>query len=359
MIAVVLAGGVGERFWPSSRRLRPKQLLDLTGRGSMLRVTLDRLEGLASREDTFVMTFAEQRDAVLADLAGRVPESNVIGEPEIRNTAPSIGLAAAVARRLRGDQAMLVLPADHVVEPVERFRDQVRAALRFLESPAGAKALLTFGIVPTRPETGYGYIRVGEERWREGDNPVHAVAAFLEKPTPERARELVAEGCLWNSGMFAWRAGAVLDGIAQHLPDVAAVLARIEAAAGTRDFAGVLKREYPQAPSVSIDYGLLEKARNVVVMRAGFAWNDVGSWEFVRDVGPRDKDGNVTLGEHVVIDARDNTVIAPGRTVGMIGVEGLVVVDAGDAILVCRRDRVQDIKKIVAELKRRGRDDLL
>lgn len=359
MIAVVLAGGVGERFWPSSRRLRPKQLLDLTGRGSMLRLTLDRIEGLASRDDTFVMTFAEQYHAVLAELGGRVPDANVIGEPEIRNTAPSIGLAAAIARRTRGDQVMLVLPADHVVEPSERFREQVGAALRCLESSAGADVLLTFGVVPTRPETGYGYIRVGDERWRDGSDRVHDAVAFLEKPAPERASELVAEGCLWNSGIFMWRAGTVLDGIAQHVPELAAVLGTIEGVAGTPAFAGVLKREYPRAPSVSIDYGLLEKARNVVVMRADFAWNDVGSWEFVREAGQRDPDGNVTIGEHVLVDAKENTVVAPGRVIGMIGVEGLVVVDAGDALLVCRRDRVQDIKKIVAELKRRGRDDLI
>jgi mannose-1-phosphate guanylyltransferase len=356
VIAVVLAGGVGERFWPSSRRRRPKQLLDLTGRGSMLQLTLDRLDGLASREDTFVMTFAEQRDAVLAELGGRVPEANVVGEPEIRNTAPSIALSAAIARRARGDQAMVVLPADHVVEPAERFREQVRAGLRYL---AVADDLLTFGIVPTRAETGYGYIRIGEQRWSEGPDRVFAAAGFLEKPSPERARELVAGGCLWNSGMFMWRAGAVLEGIAHHLPELAAVLAPIEQAVGTPDFGGVLKREYPRAPSVSIDYGLMEKARNVAVMRADFAWNDVGSWEFVRDLGTPDADGNVTVGEHVVIDAKDNTVVAPDRTVALIGVEGLVVVDGGDAILVCRRDRVQDIKQIVAELKRRGRTDLV
>ncbi len=357
MIAVVLAGGVGERFWPSSRRRRPKQLLDLTGRGSMLRLTLDRLEGLASREDTFVMTFAEQRDAVLAELAGRVPEANVVGEPDVRNTAPSIGLAAAIARKSRGDQAMVVLPADHVIEPVARFREQVRAGVRFLD--AHAEALLTFGIAPTRPETGYGYLRVGDARGGEGTDRVFAAAGFLEKPSPERARELVAAGCLWNSGIFMWRAGTVLEEIARHLPELAAVLVPIEAAVGTPDFGGVLKREYPRAPSVSIDYGLMEKAKNVAVMRADFAWNDVGSWEFVRDVGTRDADGNVTVGEHVVIDGKDNTVVAPGRVVGMIGVEGLVVVDGGDAILVCRRDRVQDIKQIVAELKRRGRTDLV
>jgi mannose-1-phosphate guanylyltransferase len=357
VIAVVLAGGVGERFWPSSRRLRPKQLLDLTGRGSMLRLTLDRLDGLARGEDTFVMTFAQQRDAVLAEIDGRVPAANVIGEPDIRNTAPSIGLAAAVAYRARGDEPMIVLPADHLVEPVARFRAHVEAGLRFLATEAGS--LLTFGIVPTRPETGYGYIRPGAERWRDPPHVVHAATAFLEKPSPERAHELIAQGCLWNSGMFMWRTGAIRDGIARHVPELAAVLARIEASVGTSNFESVLKREYPQAPSVSIDYGILEKADNVVVMRADFAWNDVGSWEFIRDVGVLDADSNVMLGAHIAIDAKDNTVVAPGRLVGLIGVEGLVIVDGGDAILVCRRDRVQDIKKIVAELKRRGREDLV
>ena len=358
MIAVVLAGGVGERFWPQSRRRRPKQLLDLTGRGSMLDLTLQRLDGLVRPEDTWVMTFAEQRAAVVAELKGRVPEANVIGEPDIRNTAPSIGLAAAVVRRTRGDEAILVLPADHLIEDVDRFREQVRAAARFIETE-GSHALLTFGIVPTRPETGYGYIRAGAARGRENDAAIFAVDAFLEKPTAEKAAELVGSGCLWNSGMFLWRAGAVLDGIAAHLPELAAVLARIEQAVGTPEFGEVLKREYRQAPSVSIDYGLLEKSRDVVVMRADFAWNDVGSWEFVRTTGQRDAAGNVTVGDHVLIDAKENTVVAPGRVIGLIGVEGLVVVDAGDAILVCRRDRVQDIKQIVAELKRRGRDDLV
>ncbi|HEU4929179.1 MAG TPA: sugar phosphate nucleotidyltransferase [Candidatus Krumholzibacteria bacterium] len=358
MIAAILAGGVGERFWPQSRRRRPKQLLDLTGRGTMLDLTLQRLDGLARPEDTLVMTFAEQRTAVLAQLKGRIPEANVIGEPDIRNTAPSIGLAAAVARKTRGDQPMLVLPADHLIDGVDRFREQVRAGVRFIESD-GATSLLTFGIVPTRPETGYGYIRAGAQRWNAENAAIFSVEAFLEKPTAERAVQLVADGCLWNSGMFLWRAGAVLDGIATHQPELAAVLARIEAAVGTPEFGEVLKREYPRAPSVSIDYGLLEKSRDVVAMRADFAWNDVGSWEFVRETGSRDAAGNVTVGEHVVIDARENTVVAPGRVVALIGVEGLVVVDAGDAILVCRRDRVQDIKQIVAELKRRGRDDLV
>jgi mannose-1-phosphate guanylyltransferase len=356
VLVVIMAGGVGERFWPSSRRLRPKQLLDLTGRGSMIRLTLDRVGDLARPEETFVFTNAEQREAILAEVAGRVPAPNVIGEPEVRNTAPCIGLAAVLARRAFGDRPMLVLPADHLVEPAGRFRDLVRAGARYVES---RDDLLTFGVVPTRPETGYGYIRVADERLGAGEAEIFRAAAFLEKPTPEKARELVAQGCCWNSGMFMWRAGTVLDGLARHLPPLRDVLARVEAGLGTRPLSEVLNDEYRRAPAISIDFGLMEKADNVAVMRADFAWNDVGSWEFVRDVHAPDADGNVTVGEHVVIDGANNTIVARERVVGMVGVDDVVVVDSGDAILVCRRDRVQDVKRIVAELKRRGRTDIV
>src|SRR5689334_22789542 len=196
-----MAGGVGERFWPSSRRLNPKQLLDLTGRGSMLRLTIDRIDDLAQPDEIYVYTNREQREAVLAGVRGMVPEANVIGEPVGRNTAPTIGLAAMVAEKRQGGGAMLVLPADHVVEPADRFRELVRAGEKFVSAE---RALLTFGIVPTRPETGYGYIRPGQELWHEGSAVVLRAEAFLEKPGPERARELVAEGCFWNSGMFMW-----------------------------------------------------------------------------------------------------------------------------------------------------------
>jgi mannose-1-phosphate guanylyltransferase len=356
VLVVIMAGGVGERFWPSSRRLRPKQLLDLTGQGSMIRVTLDRVGDLARPEETFVLTNREQREAILAEVAGRVPEANVIGEPDVRNTAPSIGLAAVVARRAFGDRPMLVLPADHLVEPAARFRDLVRAGARYAETH---DALLTFGVVPTRPETGYGYIRIGDEVWTEGGAKVYRAAAFVEKPSLEKARQLVAAGGCWNSGMFLWRTGVVLDGLARHLPELHAVLGRIESALGTRPLSEVLNEEYRRAPAISIDYGLMEKATNVAVLKADFAWNDVGSWEFVRDVHRPDADGNVAPGEHVLIDGANNTIVATERLVGLIGVDDVVVVDSGDAILVCRRDRVQDVKRIVAELKRRGRDDLV
>jgi mannose-1-phosphate guanylyltransferase len=356
VLILIMAGGVGERFWPESRSLRPKQLLDLTGRGSMLRVTLERVGDLARPDEIYILTNREQRDAILAEAAGAVPAENVVGEPEGRNTAPCIGLAAVLARRAHGDRPMLVLPADHLVEPAEGFRERVRAGARFVESH---DALLTFGIAPTRPETGYGYIRVGEETWRDGEARVFKVGAFFEKPTPERARELVAAGCRWNSGIFLWRTGTVLDRIGRHLPELDAVLHRVDAALGTRPLDEVLKGEYPLAPAVSIDYGVMEKADNVAVMPVDFSWNDVGSWEFIRDAHAPDAAGNVMLGEHVVIDGSNNTIVSRDRLVGLVGVDNVIVVSAGDALLVCRRDRAQDVKRVVAELKRRGRTDLV
>jgi mannose-1-phosphate guanylyltransferase len=354
MLAVIMAGGVGERFWPSSRRQRPKQLLDLTGRGSMIGLTLARLDGLVAPEDIFVLTNPEQKDAIRAEVAGVIPSGNVIGEPAVRNTAPCIGLAALIARRERGDQAMLVLPADHLVEPVERFRELVRAGERHVNAHPD---LLTFGVRPTRPETGYGYIRLHQPVGDE-DASVFRVAAFLEKPDAERARELVADGCLWNSGMFMWRTDTVLDGIRLHLPELDAVLARISVGLGTGSVEQVLKDEYGGAPSISIDFGLMEKADNVVALRADFGWNDVGSWEFIRDAYPADDRGNVLVGDHVMIDSSGNTVVSREKLVAIVGLDDVVVVEDEGAILVCRRDRVQDVKRVVAALRECGRDDL-
>jgi mannose-1-phosphate guanylyltransferase len=354
VLAVIMAGGVGERFWPSSRRQRPKQLLDLTGKGSMIRLTLARLDGLATPDETFVFTNHEQRDAILAEVSGRVPAENVIGEPEARNTAPCIGLAALVARARGGDRAMLVLPADHLVAPVARFQELVRMGERHVEAHAD---LLTFGIPPTRAETGYGYIRLAAAVG-DGKLPIFGVEAFLEKPDAERARQLVADGCLWNSGVFMWRTDTVLAGLAAHLPELTRVLDRIAAGMGTRPLERVLNDEYASAPAISIDFGLMEKAGNVVALQADFEWNDVGSWEFIRESHPADPDGNVAVGDHILVDARNNTVVSRDRLVAIVGVEDLVVVEDGGDILVCRRDRVQEVKRVVAELKQRGRNDL-
>jgi len=349
-----MAGGVGERFWPQSRRKHPKQLLDLTGQGSMIRLTMDRVQGLSEPEEILVVTHVDQRDAILAELTGCVPDENVIGEPLGQNTAPCIGLASVVLRRAHGDAPMVVLPADHIVSPVDVFHEQVRAGAAFV---AKHRSLLTFGIKPTRAETGYGYIRAGERL--DGDG-FYRAEAFLEKPPADRAEEFVSAGnYYWNSGMFMWTTESILAEIDRSLPELGSVLGEIEAGMGTRPLADVLNSLYHRVPSISIDYGVMEKAGDVVVLEAAFDWNDVGSWEFVRDVTPSDANGNVAIGDHVLIDAHNNTVIARDRVVGLLGVDDLVVVDGGDTILVCRRDRVQEVKTIVQTLKSRGRDDLV
>jgi len=357
VLTVVMAGGIGERFWPQSRRKRPKQLLDLTGRGSMIRLTIGRLAGLSEPEEIFVVTNVEQRGPILQELSGMVPAENIIGEPVGRNTAPCIGLSAVLLSRAYGNRPMLVLAADHLIDRVEVFQQSVRIGESYVtERPA----LLTFGVKPTRAETGYGYIEAGEVVHAQGSARIHRAKAFLEKPDVERAREFVENGnYYWNSGMFMWTTETILGAISTHLPELSRVLTAIDGEIGTRPLDEVLKTWYPQAPSISVDYGVMEKADGVVVMRAEFDWNDVGSWESIRDVHPADARGNVCIGNHVLIDAADNTIVSRDRTVAIVGVDQVVVVDGGDTILVCRRDRVQDVKKVVKTLRDRNRDELV
>lgn len=357
MLTVIMAGGVGERFWPWSRRKRPKQLLDLTGRGSMIGLTVDRLIGLSGPDEILIVTNVEQREAILQEVSGRVRPENVIGEPVGRNTAPCIGLAALVLREKHGNQPMLVLPADHLIEPLEEFQGLVKTAAAYV---ADHDALLTFGVKPTRAETGYGYIHAGETLLEEGSARIFRAQAFLEKPDADTAREFVASGDhYWNSGMFMWTTNVILGELSTHLPELHRVLERIGGEMGTRSLPEVLKQQYHRAPSISIDYGVMEKASDVVVMRAEFDWNDVGSWEFIRDVHDADDHGNVSVGECELIDATGNTIVSPDRLVAMLGVDDVVVVDGGDTILVCKRDRVQEVKKIIQALHARNRSDLV
>jgi mannose-1-phosphate guanylyltransferase len=357
VLSVILAGGTGERFWPLSRRNRPKQLLDLTGKGSMISLTVDRARTISEPEEIFIVTLDEQRESIAGEIGAVVPDENIVGEPVGRNTAASIGLAALLLKSRWGDVPFLVLPADHLVEGSDQFVSAVRAAENYVKSH---DCLLTFGIPPSRPETGYGYVRAGNRRSPQDAVAIHDVAAFHEKPTAERAREFLEDGSfLWNSGMFCWTTRAILDAIRTHLPELDRALADVEGAVGTRRFDEVLKEAYSRAPSLSIDYGVMEKADNVVVARGQFYWNDVGNWESVREVYPRDHYGNVLVGEHVVLDAADNTIFAPGRTIAVAGLRNIAIVDGGDAILVCDRGRVQQVREIVDLLKKKRRQELL
>ncbi len=357
---VIMAGGSGTRFWPLSRRTRPKQFLALAGDAPLLAATVARLPPLARPAETFVVC-GPKHAAAARRLVPALPKENFIVEPCARNTAPCVGLAAlhVAAKDPRGVMAML--PADHHVVRPEAFRAALAAAAQLAE----AGSIATIGIRPSRPETGYGYLKLGPRlairaRGRK-KAAAHKVERFVEKPDVVTAARYLADGSyLWNSGIFVFRADVILEEIGRAMPVLREQLEAIRKAIGTPGYARTLKRVFPDCPSISIDYGVMEKSQRIAVVPADFGWSDVGSFAALPDVRPTDHLGNVAEGDALVIDGRDNVVLAgSSRPVAVIGLEGVVVVDAGDAILVVRRDRAQDVRKAVDELGRRGRDELL
>jgi mannose-1-phosphate guanylyltransferase len=357
MLSVIMAGGVGQRFWPRSRKNHPKQLIDLTGGGSMISLTVDRVRRFSKPEETFIITNADQLAAVRRAVDGRVPAGNIVGEPVGRNTAPCIGLGAILLRKHFGDQPFIVLPADHLVRDMDTFDRSVRAAA---EHVSRFDSLLTFGIRPTRAETGYGYIKGGELLAEPAGVSIFRAESFLEKPTAERAQQFVdSKNYFWNSGMFVWRTEVILEAIESLLPEVFQRLTEIDNALGTQELQNVLNSTYPKCPAVSIDYGVMEKAQNVVVLRGDFYWNDIGNWESIREVYSKDADGNVLVGDHLLIESHNNTVFSPDKLIGVVGLDNVVVVDGGDAILVCHRDHVQNVRALVEGIERSDRKDLV
>lgn len=356
MHAVIMAGGVGTRFWPRSRRRRPKQLLPIAGSASMIRLTVDRVRPLLEPDAILVVTNAEQADAIRDELP-ELPPENVLVEPCGRNTAPCIGLAAAVLKARGADhETMVVLPADHVVASPDAFRTVLRAGDALLGQQ---DVLLTLGIQPSRPETGYGYIHMGDDTTRVGEQTFRRVQRFVEKPELAVARRLVADGQhLWNSGMFVWRVDRIRRELRRHVPNLEPGLDRLETAYGTSRWEARLNDAYSGFPSISIDYGVLEKAAEVWVAPVDIGWSDVGSWASLAELRDADAEGNVLSEGSVAVDARNTIVEAGERTVVLLGVSDLIVVDAGDAVLVCHRDRAQQVGEIPGELRRRGKESL-
>jgi mannose-1-phosphate guanylyltransferase len=356
--AVILAGGSGTRFWPASRRLQPKQLLPLAGRPgeALIAATVRRLEPLVSPENVWIATGQALAEATAAALP-RVPRSQILAEPVARNTAPPIGWAAAVIARRDPDAILAVLPADHYIGDEPGFRRVIERALRAAEEGW----LATVGIVPTRPETGYGYIEVGESIG-EGAN---AVVRFVEKPDRTRAQQFVSGGKhLWNAGMFFFRARTMRAAIAKHLPDLAAGLDRLDTAAAAGDEAPALAEVFPTLPSISIDHGVMEKVDRIAVVPGSFGWNDVGSWEVAWELAARDEKGNALPAGTVAVDATNNLVVdltqaAARKRFALLGVRDLVVVETDDAVLVMPRERAQDVRAVVDALKERGETDKL
>jgi mannose-1-phosphate guanylyltransferase len=361
LYAVIMAGGVGSRFWPRSRRARPKQFLDVFGPESLIQNTFARLQPLVTPERTFVVTHADYAAQTREHLPA-VPPENVLAEPVARNTAPCIAFAAARLHALDPDAVMIVLPADHLIRNVARFQDVLRAAVARAEE---SDALVTIGIEPTHPETGYGYIQYDSSERDDWDDVPRAypVKAFAEKPDLATAERFLDSGdFLWNSGMFIWRADAVLRAMAEHLPAVYDAFAPLIAAYAESDRPHeAIHTAYERSPKISIDYGVMEPAAavgTVFVVPGAFGWSDVGDWRAVYDLAEKDAAGNAVEGNVILHNTSRSYVRAhDGRLLALVGVRDLAVVDTGDAVLVCRLDATQQVKTIVDYLGSRGLDD--
>lgn len=353
---VVMAGGSGTRFWPVSRRELPKQFLTLFGEQSLIQQAVRRCEGLSSADTTWIVTNA----AHAVETGRQLPElssDHILIEPCGRNTAPCIAIAAAQLLADDPDAIMLVTPADHVITPNEAFVDAVQRAIGTVTQEPSRLCL--FGIVPTRPATGYGYIEQGSEL--ADSDRVFDVARFREKPDLATAREFLDAGSfLWNSGIFVWRADAILEALREHCPGVTEVLGRFRESAGTVDWPAALAAEFPNMPSISIDYAVLEHSKNVCVLETPFTWDDVGSWSALARVHDQDDHGNTVLGRHVGIDTKNSTIFSSGdHLVTTIGLDDCVVVHTDNSTLVAKLDDEAQIKELLGRLESTGFEEFL
>lgn len=362
MHIVILAGGRGTRFWPRSRTRTPKQLLNIVGRETMLQQTVRRLLPVCPASRMWVVTNAEQAAAVRRNVP-KLSAARVLAEPIGRNTAAAIGLAAIHIVRQDPDALMAVLPSDHYIADVPRYQHLVRSA--FAVAARGPN-LVVLGVPPTRPETGYGYIERADDVDGEAGVPVFAVARFTEKPEQQTAEEYLASGRFyWNAGMFFWRASTFLDCLQRHLPTTSDALLRLDKLIGTRRYAKALAQIYPRLESISVDYAVMERAtqpasvEKVFVLPAQVGWSDIGSWAAVYDLLAKKTGDNVAGGEHAAIDAQGNFLWSPKKFVAAVGVRDLIVVETADALLICPRDRAQDVGKIVKWLEERKLKNLL
>ncbi|MEK7728697.1 MAG: mannose-1-phosphate guanylyltransferase [candidate division KSB1 bacterium] len=357
MMALIMAGGSGTRFWPKSRESHPKQLLQIVGEGTMLQNTVRRLNPLISAERIFIVCKESQREALLAQVP-QLPAQNIIVEPWGKNTAPCIGLAALFMRKRFGDEVMVVLPADHLIGPAENFRAILATSGRIASE---RKVLITIGIPPTFPATGYGYIQRSNEVLGEGTLQAQKVKAFAEKPNLETAQRFLASGdFLWNSGMFVWRVSTIMEQFEEHLPQLSDGLREIDQALGQAHEHETIGRVYQQIKSISIDYGVMEKAKEVVVLPANFEWNDIGSWDEVYKLSDKDKDQNALNNDnHLLYESTGCLVEVKDKVVATVGVHNLVIVESEGALLICPRERAQEVKELVELLKRKKMTDLL
>lgn len=351
--AMIMAGGGGTRFWPRSRQVRPKQFLTVTGERSLLQLAMDRLEAcVIPAERSWILTGQAYLDETQHQLPG-LPAHHIVGEPCGRDTAACIGLGAALIAREDPEAVILVTPADHIIEPVQEFRRAVHVAEQMANEYPGV--IVTFGIPPTFPSTGYGYIHKGGQVAQRQGIAVHRVAAFKEKPIHAVAEQFVASGeYYWNSGIFVWKAATILGALREHRPELHAAVERIADAWGTPRRQEVLEREYPTIEKISIDFAVMERHKEVLVVQAPYRWDDVGSWLAVERLHPQDAGGNTVLGTHLGVDTKHCVIVGDrDRMIATIGVQDLLIIQDGDCTLVAHRSQESAVKQIVEELRKK------
>lgn len=352
--ALIMAGGRGERFWPKSRRSLPKQFLSLTDDGkTMIQLTVERISPLVELEDVYISTNRDYKRLVLEQLPG-IPEENILCEPVGRNTAPCIGLGAAHIAKKYEDALMMVLPSDHLIKYHKMFLNTLRDGCEIAEKAAN---LVTIGITPDYPETGYGYIKFNPD---QTDGHAYAVDRFVEKPSLDVAKEyLETEEYLWNSGMFIWKVSTILSNIRKFLPETYAGLKTIQESIGTEEQEAVLEKVFPGFASVSIDYGIMEKADNIYILPGTFGWDDVGSWLAVGRIKKSNEAGNVVEGNIITINCKNNIIQGGKKLIAAVGLEDLIIVDTEDATLICDKNSAGDIKRVLENLKICNRDEYI
>lgn len=350
--AVIMAGGKGERFWPLSTSKRPKQVLSLIGGKPMIAIAVERLADLVPADRVIVVTSRDLVTATSNALPG-VPMQNIVGEPVGRDTAAAVALASALIRKRAPDGVFCILTADHIIGDIPVFQRTIRAGL---DIASRKDVLTTIGITPTFPSTGYGYIEEGELEEEVAGVRLSRAKRFVEKPDARRAGEYLRAGnYCWNSGMFMWSVDAIQSALKRHAPNLFEMARRIEKTVGTDAFAAALENEYEGLKKISVDYAIMEKSDNIIMARGTFEWDDVGSWVALENHFEKDQAGNVIVGACEQVDSAGNIVVSDGRLTALLGVHDMVVVQAEGATLVCPKNMAQDVKKLVAMLKGKGR----
>ncbi|MGZ6275992.1 MAG: mannose-1-phosphate guanylyltransferase [Syntrophales bacterium] len=357
MYAVIMAGGKGTRFWPKSRERMPKHLLDIVSPRTIIQETIERIAPLIPKENILIVTGESHADELMRQVP-HIPQENIIIEPLGRNTAPCIGLASFYIRRKSPHDVMVVLPADHLIEDASRFRNLLSIAA---DMASRGDYLVTIGIRPTGPETGYGYIEKGDLRAAINGENIYAVKSIREKPPLKQAKAFLKKGGFyWNSGMFVWNVSTILRAIEKWLPQIHEGLIRMEDAVGTEGEREAVRRVYQTIPSISIDYGVMEKADNILLIEGDFGWSDMGSWDALWEVSNKDENGNaMNCDLFIGVNARNSLIHSPRKLVTLLGVEDLIVVDTEDSLLICKRGSSQDVKKVVEILEEKKKKEYL